>query len=205
MNRLSLTLLIALLAMITQNAFAEWGNKKNSNQAENTMSIEVSPIFGSAQGEGFKSEVDAVLAATNLVNPTSIAEDTEFIGAILKKENAFFYTLQKGNQGQDEVSLHFRYPKHYQLVAFWHTHGAPAAERLYFSDMDTQVTKETGKPFYLADHSGDLKVFRPNSPTMSSWAAKRSGLPAMRGFAKGHVVKNRFGKLVRIRTSTIHG
>lgn len=154
---------------------------------------------------GFASELEAVRAATNRFNPVSISLDTEFIGAVLRKNGRYFYSAQRGHHGRDRVSLHLFYPGDYELVAFWHTHGAAAAERVFFSDFDTRVVKETGKPFYLADHSGELKVFRPGSHTLSAARAKRLGLPRQAGFARGEKLVDEFGKLVLICTSLVQG
>lgn len=162
-------------------------------------------IFTGEHKESFNSELAAVRAAADRFNPLSIELDAEFIGAILEREGQYFFSAQQGHRGHDRISLHLRYPANYTLVAFWHTHGAAANERVYFSDFDTRVAKQTGKPFYLADHSGELKVFRPGDPTLSAGKARRLGLPRQSGFAEGEVVQDEFGKLVLICTSFNQG
>lgn len=163
-----------------------------------------SVIYG-LQNTGYSTEVEAVRAAANRFNPVSMHEDTEYIGAILQKGSEYFYSAQRGHAGEDQVSLRLRYPRTYKLVAFWHTHGAAAHERLYFSELDTKVAEQTGLPFYLADFSGELKVFQPGDEKLSLRKARKLGLPIKNGFAIGKTVSDRFGKLVLICTSNIQG
>lgn len=203
---------LCFLLALTTNSFASVNSKTcpartltNLLHADDAgLPHDNSAIYG-FQDRGYASEVEAVRAAANRFNPVSISEDTEFIGAILQKGSEFFYSAQRGYAGKDQVSLHLRYPRTYKLVAFWHTHGASAYEHLYFSDLDTQVVEKTGLPFYLADFSGELKVFRPGDKTLSLRKARKLGLPIKNGFAIGKTVSDRFGKLVLICTSSIQG
>ena len=105
---------------------------------------------------GFDTELDAVLAASNIYNPLSIDEDREYIGAVLELDGSYFYTVGVGKKGENAIVVRARVPKSYSLVAFWHTHGAPAIERRYFSDADMHLVRSYGKPFYLADYTGRL-------------------------------------------------
>ena len=158
-------------------------------------------VEGQPNGPGFASELSAIRAAADRFNPLSISIDTEYIGAILEKDGIYYYTAQRGHKGESQVSLHLRYPAVYRLTAFWHTHGAPASERLYFSDYDTKVVEQTGKAFYLADHSGVLKVFNPGGRTLSLMETRRLGLPRKQGYAKGEKVKDRHGEIVVCNTA----
>jgi len=74
------------------------------------------------------------------------------------------------------------------MQALWHTHGGPGPGREYFSDVDTKLAREIGKPFYLADYTGGLKVFQPTGQTMSFMHARRLGLPAANGYSKGQLI-----------------
>ena len=57
-----------------------------------------------------------------------------------------------------------------------------------------------GKPLYLADYKGLLKLFNPGDPTISPISAGRLGLPPERGFATGSVVRDANNRMVRINT-----
>ncbi len=211
---LRIILSIAILGL-TQWSHAGLGknacvvNEKKSILYDRLLAHNNQIIYGDGHDalaqQGFLSELEAVKAASDRFNPISIAEDTEFIGAILKRNGQYFYSAQRGAPGRDQVSLHFRYPKTYDLVAFWHTHGAEAKERNYFSDFDTRVVEQTGKPFYLSDFSGELKVFKVGNKILNAWQALRKGLPRQSGFAEGEKVRDRFGKLVMICTSLGQG
>lgn len=149
---------------------------------------------------GFTSELDAVVAATSQYNPTSITEDREFMGVILKKEDLYFYTVESGNRGSDKITIKLRIPKRYDIAAIWHTHGAPSSERKYFSEVDTHLANSLNKRFYLSDHTGILKVFTPGDKVLSAYRAKRMGLPNKRGFGKGALVHDEKGEIIQIAT-----
>ncbi|WP_419834504.1 DUF4329 domain-containing protein [Endozoicomonas atrinae] len=89
----------------------------------------------------FNSELDAVISAANQYNPTSIREDREFIGGIFKDLNRslFYYSAFAGKRGEDQITATLTYPKHLQLIAVWHTHGAGQGLRLYFSAQDIKL------------------------------------------------------------------
>lgn len=150
----------------------------------------------------FGSELEAVIAATAAVNPRSIREDREFIGAILRRGADFHYSLAPGHAGVDRVSARLAIPAGFELVALWHTHGAAAPERRYFSTVDADLVARTGKPLYLADHTGALRVLQPGAPRLSAAAARRLGLPGRPGFAAGEELCQPDGERVRIPTRT---
>jgi len=147
------------------------------------------------------SELDAVRAAADAFNPHSIRDDREFMGGILRHGGRFYYTVSLGHPGQDRVTARIPLPRHARIVAFWHTHGAEADDRRYFSDIDTELARAWGLPFYLADHTGELKVFTPGDATLSPVEARDRGLPERTGLATGRLVSNIHGEPIRIRTA----
>ena len=150
----------------------------------------------------YSTEIEAVLGACNKFNPVSIEEDREYIGAVLKhkSENRYIYTAAAGQQGQDRISAEITIPENYELVSFWHTHGAGDGSRHYFSKFDTSLVKQWEKPLYLADSSGRLKVFKPGDRKMSLQQARKAGLGHARGSATGSLLKDPSGKVLRVKT-----
>ncbi|KEQ17645.1 DUF4329 domain-containing protein [Endozoicomonas numazuensis] len=150
----------------------------------------------------FVSEVAAVASACNIYNPVSIQEDREYIGAVLKHKttNHYHYTVAAGESGEDRIHAEIVFPKEYEVIAFWHTHGAGKGSRHYFSKYDTALVQQWNKPFYLSDSSGYLKVFNPDDRIMSSYQARKVGLGHAKGSAKGNKVRDSRGETVRIRT-----
>ena len=86
------------------------------------------------------------------------------------------------------MTVAIRVEKGSQLVALWHTHGAPHRTRAYFSDVDTDLVEAMGLPLYLADPGGNLRVFRPGDRRLSALRSERLGLGRRVGYAKGALV-----------------
>ncbi|MFQ5635041.1 MAG: DUF4329 domain-containing protein [Gammaproteobacteria bacterium] len=149
---------------------------------------------------GYRDAESAVAAAANAHNPRSIRDDREYLGAILLRDGRYSWVAAAGIPGRDRISVRLRRPAGATVVAFWHTHGGPAYERRYFSDTDTRLVRKWRLPLYLADHTGQLRVFSPGDRTMSSARARRLGLPARSGFALGKRVVDRDGEPIRIAT-----
>lgn len=147
--------------------------------------------------ESYADVLSAVIAASNYFNPLSIQEDREYIGAILKhkRQGHFIYTVSSGQSGEDTVSARIKVPAEYEITAFWHTHGNHHWTRKYFSDVDTQLAKQWGLPFYMAEASGKLRVYNPNDPTLSTMRSRKMGLGAQRGYAKGRIVSHDEGRV----------
>ena len=129
-----------------------------------------------------------VNAAANAVLDRSVAEDLEFMGGVLRSEDGYTYTVGEGVAGQDEITVTVRIPPGFQLVALWHTHGAPGSLHRYFSEVDTALVKRMKIPLYLAEASGRLRVFNPGDPTMSRVRSRRMGLGHHPGNAVGYAV-----------------
>ena len=140
--------------------------------------------------EGYDTELDAVISASNYFNPLSVQEDREYIGAILRhrRQGHFIYTVSSGESGEDQVTARIKIPSDYEITAFWHTHGNHHWTRKYFSDLDTQLAKRWNLPLYMADATGRLRVFNPDDRTLSSTQSRKLGLGANRGYAKGKTV-----------------
>jgi hypothetical protein len=150
----------------------------------------------------YSSEKDAVTAAVNRYNPVSIEQDREFIGAIYQIGEGFKFSVVPGNQGSDQVQIRVSLADLEDIVAFWHTHGNSDRENRYFSDTDTQLVATFSKPLYLGDYTGYLKVFEPEGNTLSMFAAHRLGLPSVRGYSVGELVRDGDSRPVRINTRT---
>lgn len=151
----------------------------------------------------FSSPLAAVMAAENEYNPLSIAQDREFIGAILQHNGVYRYTVGQGLSGEDTVTVRVAVPRGAEIVAFWHTHGAAGHGRRYFSGVDTALVNSWNKPFYMADYSGTLRVFYPGDPTMTAMKARGLGLGDRTGYAKGRVVETEDNLRARIATSLL--
>lgn len=151
----------------------------------------------------FSSPLAAVLAAENEYNPLSIAQDREFIGAILLQGGVYRFTVGHGISGEDTVTVRLALPRGAKIIAFWHTHGAAGHGRKYFSAVDTALANSWRKPFYLADYSGTLRVFNPGDNTMTAVTASRLGLGMQSGYAKGSDVIAEDGRRARVATRTL--
>lgn len=148
----------------------------------------------------FRSELEAAVAAARQYNPRSIREDREFLGAILSDGDRYTFTVDAGRPRQDRITVRIEVPAGTEVVAFWHTHGARRHSNRYFSAVDTALVENLQKRFYLADFTGTLKVMAPGAPTLSRVRARRLGLPARSGYARGDVITDRGGQPIRIAT-----
>lgn len=160
------------------------------------------PISG-LQLKSYPSVIDAVEAASNLYNPISIETDREFMGAILERDNRYFYTAVAGSVGTGNVRLSLPPPYYGEVIALWHTHGKAAKAHQFFSAIDVNLVKRLELPFYLADHTGELKVLYPNSTTISPLHAKSLGLQGFRGIATGQFVKGENKAVIKINTNVL--
>lgn len=146
----------------------------------------------------FASELEAVRAAADRFNPLSIKEDREYMGTIFESRGRYGYTVsstaRRGNKWQLEIPTN----EWENVKAFWHTHGDARPQNRYFSDTDTMSVQKFGKPFYLADYTGYLKIFRSGDKTLNRLAASRLNLPRRSGYAIGEFVRDEMKRLVRI-------
>jgi len=145
------------------------------------------PVWLSA--ESFNSQESAVAAASSRFNPRSIMEDREYLGFILVNTQQgkpfYVYTVSHGDAGQNTVPIRSKLPENFKLVAFWHTHGSEHWSRMYFSSFDTALAQRMNVPVYMASHSGDLLVYKPDDATLSRMRAYSRGLGKVKGIAKG--------------------
>ncbi len=146
-------------------------------------------------GCGFGSIYDTAVSASNRYNPVSIARDVEYLGAVMwdSRQRKFGYTVDRGARYEDEVRATIKIPKGFEIVAFWHTHGAGGYAGQYYSDQDTSIANTWRVPVYLADPTGRLRVFEPGDETLSIFEARKLGLGNGRGYAKGRMVRRNVG------------
>ena len=159
-----------------------------------------SPGSVSITSRAYEGELEAVIAASQLYNPRSIEEDREYMGAVLQKGNDYHYTVAPGEAGEDRITVRVAVPAGASIVAFWHTHGAEAHAREYFSEVDTKLVADWKLPLYLADYTGVLKVFNPGDQVLPVKMAQAHGLPPKRGFATGRIVADDSGDTVKVAT-----
>lgn len=162
-------------------------------------SIGLSPMTDGV-ASNYVSEQEAVKAASNIYNPLSIDEDREYMGTIYKTESGFSFTVTAGKKRSNSIQLSLSEADIDDVVAFWHTHGDAQPKNRYFSDTDTLTANKFGKPFYLADYTGYLKVYEPNYSTLSPYSAQRLGLPRRGGYSIGKIVKDATRRSIRIKT-----
>ncbi|UTW44639.1 DUF4329 domain-containing protein [bacterium SCSIO 12696] len=147
----------------------------------------------------YATEVAAVTAAANRFNPNSIRKDKEYMGTILEKDGLFYYTYTVGARGHDEITTLLPDESFGNAVALWQTHGRVSHYNRYFSPSDRNVSEQLNLPFYLADHTGQLKVYNPGDKTLPLRTAQRLGFYA-RGASEGTLVKDDQGNSVAIAT-----
>ena len=169
---------------------------QHSPQNNKSQTTEVNPQ------QEFNNAIDAVIAASNQYNPHSIAEDREYMGAILRKNHTLkhIYTAAAGERGKNRFTTEIIIPEGYSIVAFWHTHGDGDGSRHYFSKTDGELVRQWQMPFYLADSSGYLKVLTPKDRTMTPYYKRDKGVGYARGGAEGNKVKSVSGGFVRVNT-----
>lgn len=151
------------------------------------------------EATSYNSELEAVIAAANTYNPLSVKEDREYFGIIFREREKFYFTVSKANRRSNSFQFKISAEQFTKATALWHTHGGIYSSHRYFSDTDTDSADRLKLPFYLADYTGYLKVFRPGDPTLSAFVARRLGLPRHNGYAIGSQVLDKFGRPVRIR------
>jgi len=162
-------------------------------------SLTASPTVGDSSPV-FDSEQQAVKAAADIYNPLSIRTDREYMGSIYRRQGKYGYTVSVGERGANSMAIRVPREDWDNVVALWHTHGGSAPNHRYFSDIDTEVVQRFALPFYLADYTGFLKVYRPGDRTLLPLVARRLGLPAATGYARGELVRDRYNRSVRVRT-----
>ena len=195
---------LLLLFSLSGPAIAEFAPRQSAlEKTEQTQGIKVPMNSMHAYGNpnSYNNEIEAVVAASDEYNPRSIEEDREYMGVILYSHGRYSYTVEGGEVGQDQITVRIRVPAGSSIAAFWHTHGAAANDRSYFSEVDTALATEWNKPFYLADYTGVLKVFKPGDKLMSQAKARRLGLPERSGFSKGSRVQDLRGRAIQVATA----
>lgn len=159
-------------------------------------------IDGLKLGIGYESVIDAVVEATNRYNPDSIAHNREHVGGVLGcNDGRVLFTHGVGRPDQVPVSFSVPQTSNCRLEALWHTHGARDDFKTMFSAADTNSSNALGRPIYMADHTGALRVFEPGSKTSGRQQRNRRSIVRLdEGVAAGKIVKDRRGKRIKIRT-----
>lgn len=125
----------------------------------------------------------------------SLAEDVEFVGAVLRRDDGqFAFTQGRGLPGQDQVTFRIRRPEDAEIVGLWHTHGAHGPARAVFSPTDAELVRQTGLPFYLITPEGEVRVLRPEhvaGAKRSAWSARGSVARLPRGSHPGERISGR--------------
>jgi hypothetical protein len=154
-----------------------------------------------APEDGFSTMLEAVIAASNRSNPDSIRLDREHVGAIVQcRGKGYFFTHGAGEPGQAPVTFSVLKPRACKLVALWHTHGAKADDREFFSSEDTAAANRLEKPIFMTNHTGKLLVYEPGGPTTKKFATPQYGLASFpRGISVGRLVRDHAGNMIRIR------
>tara|TARA_R110002073_G_scaffold212558_2_gene372880 strand:- start:178 stop:741 length:564 start_codon:yes stop_codon:yes gene_type:complete len=147
----------------------------------------------------FATELEAVIAAADSYNPRSIREDREYVGAIFEEDGKFGYTVAANPRRKDSWRLSVARVEWDRIRAFWHTHGDASPQHRYFSNSDTESVERLGVPFYLADYTGYLKIFRSGDRLLSPFAASRLNLPRQSGFAVGEYARDAVRRPVRVK------
>ena len=168
--------------------------------ALNFVTVHAKSLVDPCASQLFASELDAVRAAADRFNPQSIREDREYMGAIFELEGKFGYTVSAASRRKDNWRLTIPSVEWDRVRAFWHTHGDVSPAHRYFSDADTNSARKFGMPFYLADYTGYLKIFRPGDRTLSPFAASRLNLPRQSGFAIGEYLRDKRNRVIRVST-----
>lgn len=148
----------------------------------------------------FASELDAVTAAVNYYNPLSIRENREYMGTIYRHGDSFRFSVTAAKKTSDGLAIRLSGDSLLHTVALWHTHGGQKERYRFFSDVDTHTASRTRLPFYLADYTGYLKIYRPGDSTLSPFQARKLGLDFNRGYATGSQVNDEDNRPVLIET-----
>lgn len=160
--------------------------------------LHIAPAIAEPQSQRFSTPLAAATAAASHYNPISIREGREFLGAIVRDGDWFAFTTGAGARYSHRVTVRIPIEPGTEVVAFWHTHGRAAAASRYFSEVDVELVKRWRKPFYLADHTGRLKVLRPGSRVSRATRGRHSQLPAGTRYATGNLVRGADGHPVTV-------
>ena len=176
-------------------------NHSFQNHSLQNYFLQNQPQSSHLSSQYYPSELEAVIAAANRFNPLSIRQDREYIGAILKhtESGQFSYTVTAGYSGQDKITAEVLVPDHHEIMAFWHTHGSAKDTRHLFSATDIKLVKQWQLPFYLADHTGWLKVLKPGDRPFTHHQARINGIYSGVKVAPGSRVTDSSGEFITVK------
>lgn len=140
--------------------------------------------------EGFSTVVAAVTHAVDSYNPKSVKSNREHVGGILACSGGrYVYTHGRGRRNQAPVQFSIPQTTDCKLAALWHTHGKKGPHKSMFSPSDTASANLIGRPIYMADHTGTIRVYEPGAPVIvSSRTRAGSTEGVLKGSAIGTVV-----------------
>ena len=134
----------------------------------------------------YPTVVAAVTSMQRAFLDESVHSDREFVGAIFEDGGAYRASVGRACVGQDTVTFAISVPPGAQLAALWHTHGAPADLREFFSADDVDVVRSIRRDFYLITPRGELRVLRAADVARgTSIVHGRIGMSAPAGSARG--------------------
>lgn len=149
---------------------------------------------------GFTSVEDAVIHAARQYNADSVQHNREHVGGVLRCEDGrYVYTHGVGARNQVPVVFSVVQTKSCRLHALWHTHGSPGRDKSHFSPSDTQAAIQVGKPIYLVDPKGVVRVFSPDDPMTIRVKNSLSNISQGKG-AWGTVVKDNASTSIEVAT-----
>ena len=116
--------------------------------------------------ESFPDEVAAVREMSRRFLASSLHEDVEYFGAVLKEnQGQYRATFGQGCRGIDQINFSVGLKAGEELSAFWHTHGREGLARELFSADDASTVLSHQIPFYLIDPEGLIRVLDPHNAT----------------------------------------
>lgn len=144
-------------------------------------------IFGLCPGDPYLSPDLAAIAALNDINPTSIRENIEYGGLILKilegpNKGKYTYSKPRTDYQRDWVRIPTRCPT--TDAGAYHTHSGPAdGSEESFSELDMDHADGFGTPLYLATPQGRFGKYTPWKLRASDGmqVRPRGGLPQYSG------------------------
>ena len=156
------------------------------------------PVRTRITGESFPDEVSAVRAMRGKFLDTSVSQDVEFFGAVLREEHgAYRATFGQGCRGVDKINFSVSLTAGAKLSAFWHTHGRGGLARNLFSAEDAATVLAHQLPFYLIDSRGLIRVLDPAGTNTGTRLIHGSRLRLNDRVYSGHIVSDGQGQTRR--------
>ena len=146
----------------------------------------------------YTSELAALEAVARRHGRVWLREDREYAGVIFRTDNGVRISVAKGCRGVDRFRLRLD-PRDNRIQALWHSHGGRGGLfRRWFSSDDRALVRKLGRPLYLFNPGGELRVLTPDQVDASSGPIRnrQSLLRSIPGTA-GSLVQRRTGATKR--------